>query len=251
MSRRRFRAHLPFSPRPESDFAWRGRSPTRLENLSDVVFGFALTLLVVSTEAPRDFKGLIHVLRDFPVFVACFALLMYLWNEHYRFFRRYGLEDLTTRMFNYVILLLVVFSIYPLKFLFTGWFAFMLGPRFGPTRVEALAIDELYALYIVYGTGMAAIFSVYALLFRHAWRHREALRLTPLECVQTRASIAEFLVQVGVCAISVVLASVRVHPIIPGFVYATIGLFLAVSYTRYGRQMDRLRAAPNDAPPGP
>jgi uncharacterized membrane protein len=96
MPRRRFRDRLPLTPRHETDFRWRSRGSSRLEGLSDAVFGFALTLLVVSTEAPRDFAGLVNVLREFPPFVACFALLMYLWNEHYRYFRRYGLEDLAT-----------------------------------------------------------------------------------------------------------------------------------------------------------
>lgn len=241
MPRRRFRDRLPFTPRHETDFRWRSRSSSRLEGLSDAVFGFALTLLVVSSEAPRDFAGLVNVLREFPPFVACFALLMYLWNEHYRFFRRYGLEDLSTRMLNYGILLLVVFSIYPLKFLFTGWFAFMFGPRFGPTAVKALPVNELYALYIVYGTGMAAIFMLYALLFRHAWRLRDALGLTELERVHTRASIAEFTIQAGVCIVSVALAALRVHPILPGFIYGVLAPLLGYSGWRHGRRIERLR----------
>jgi uncharacterized membrane protein len=241
MSRRRFRDRLPFAPKHETDFRWRSRGSSRLEGLSDAVFGFALTLLVVSTEAPRDFAGLINVLREFPPFVACFALLMYFWNEHYRFFRRYGLEDLTTRMLNYVILLLVVFSIYPLKFLFTGWFAFMLGPDYGPTTVKSLPLNELYALYIVYGSGMAAIFATYTLLFRHAWSRRDELQLTAIERMQTRAAIAEFSIQLGVCVVSVTLATLRVHPVLPGFAYASLGVFLAFNGWWHGRAAERLR----------
>ena len=37
---------------------------SRLENLADAVFGFALTLLVVSTAVPRDFESLKEVLRE-------------------------------------------------------------------------------------------------------------------------------------------------------------------------------------------
>lgn len=248
MSRRRFRDHLPFAPKHEADFRWRGRGVSRLEALSDVVFGFALTLLVVSSEAPRDFKAMTGILREFPVFVACFALLMYFWNEHYRFFRRYGLEDLTTRLLNYAILLLVVFSVYPLKFLFTGWFAFMFGPNFGPTSVRSLSLDELYALYGIYGVGMATIYIFYTLLFRHAWRKRDALQLTPIERIETRASIAEFQIQVAVCLLSVLLAWWRAHPILPGVIYASLGPLLGYSGWRHRREVERLRAARNEQP---
>ena len=48
------------------------------------------------------------VIRGFPAFVASFALLIVFWNVHYRFFRRYGLEDTFTRVVNYAILLLVL-----------------------------------------------------------------------------------------------------------------------------------------------
>lgn len=236
MPRRRFRDRLPFRPDNETAFTWRSRGSSLLENLSDAVFGFALTLLVVSTEAPRNFASLVNILREFPAFVACFAVLMYLWNEHYRYFRRYGLEDMTTRMLNYAVLLLVVFSIYPLKFLFTGWFRFMFGPRFGPT-VGGLSLDELYALYIVYGTGMAAIYMLFALLFRHAWSKRHLLQLTEVEQLHTQASIAEFTIHVLVCITSVVLAALRVHPILPGMIYASLGVFMGISGARFGRRI--------------
>ncbi len=40
------------------------------------------------------------VIRGFPAFAASFALLIVFWNVHYRFFRRYGLEDGFTRVAN-------------------------------------------------------------------------------------------------------------------------------------------------------
>ena len=99
-------------------FRMRGRDVTRLESFSDAVFGFALTLLVVSLEVPKSFADLIAAMKDFPAFAVCFAMLAMLWNSHYRFCRRYGLDDGTTRFFTCVLLFIVLLYVYPLKFLF-------------------------------------------------------------------------------------------------------------------------------------
>src|SRR5438128_11265535 len=99
-------------------FRLRGRNITRLESFSDAVFGFALTLLVVSLDVPKSFNDLLTTMRGFPAFAICFLLLALIWNGHYKFCRRYGLDDGTTRFLTCVMLFLVLFYVYPLKFLF-------------------------------------------------------------------------------------------------------------------------------------
>ena len=75
-------------------FRWRGGEISRLEGLSDAVFAFAVTLLVVSLEVPETFDELLRVLRGFFAFAVCFAILFWVWHDHYRFFRRYGLVSI-------------------------------------------------------------------------------------------------------------------------------------------------------------
>jgi low temperature requirement protein LtrA len=99
-------------------FRLRGREVTRLESFSDAVFGFALTLLVVSLDVPKSFDDLVGTMRGFPAFAICFLLLAMIWNSHYKFCRRYGLDDATARFLTCVMLFLVLFYVYPLKFLF-------------------------------------------------------------------------------------------------------------------------------------
>src|SRR6267143_2810026 len=99
-------------------FRLRGREITRLESFSDAVFGFALTLLVVSLDVPKSFNDLVTTMRGFPAFAICFLLLALIWNGHYKFCRRYGLDDGTTRFLTCVLLFLVLFYVYPLTFLF-------------------------------------------------------------------------------------------------------------------------------------
>jgi hypothetical protein len=100
-------------------FRWRGGDVSRIEGFSDAVFAFALTLLVVSLEVPRNFEGLVRTMEGFPAFGVSFVFLMGIWYVHYTFFRRYGLEDATTMVLNAVLMFVVLFYIYPLKFLFT------------------------------------------------------------------------------------------------------------------------------------
>jgi uncharacterized membrane protein len=50
---------------PEPYFRWRGGEITRLEAFCDVVFGFALTLLVVSLEVPHSYAEMMAVVRGF------------------------------------------------------------------------------------------------------------------------------------------------------------------------------------------
>ena len=68
-------------------FRLRGREVTRLESFSDAVFGFALTLLVVSLDVPRTFDDLATTMRGFPSFAVCFLFLALIWNGHYKFCR--------------------------------------------------------------------------------------------------------------------------------------------------------------------
>ena len=155
----------------------RRREVSRVEGLSDAVFAFAITLLIVSLEVPKTFDELLHVMRAFPAFAISFALLFQIWWRHYRFFRQYDLEDATVIALTGVLLFVVLFFVYPLKFL---WSLLFLQVTEHATGQEMISLRQVPLLFFIYSGGVAATFGILALLYRHAWRCRAQLELNPV-----------------------------------------------------------------------
>lgn len=176
----------------EDGFRWRGREVSRLEGLSDAVFAFAITLLIVSLEVPRNAGEVLATMRGFGTFAVTFAILYRLWSTQYRFFRRYGLEDATTRGLNAVLLFFVLVYTFPLKFLASAIGSLLLSA--GPRAVtpgalgRAMHDPDVRALVFVYFLGSAAVFATLGLLYVHAWRHRATLNLDAYERAVTRSA---------------------------------------------------------------
>ena len=238
------RERLPMAPQLEEDFRWRGKEVSRIEGFTDAVFAFAVTLLVVAIEGPRTFQGLLDVVRGFPAFVICFVLLMIFWNAHYRYYRRFGLDDPFTRIMTMGILVLVLFFVYPLKFLFTMVTVGVFGLNLHDAP-HLTSLEEVRVLYLIYGLGFAGAWSLYALLYVHALRKRVALELTVRVTILTRAAIGENLVYVSVCLLSIALAYLTPYPSLPGYIYVLLGPLQTLNHAWFGRQV---RAAPASAP---
>src|SRR3954453_6608305 len=136
-------------------FRLRGHEITRLESFSDGVFGFALTLLVVSLDVPKSFSDLVATMRGFPAFALCFLFLALIWNGHYKFCRRYGLDDGICRFLTCVMLFLVLFYVYPLKFLFNFSITALV---FGSAPTVAMTGPQFSTLLVIYGLGFAAVY---------------------------------------------------------------------------------------------
>lgn len=182
------------------------RGDSRLEAFSDAVFAFALTLLVVSLEVPRSYADLMRLLNGFPAFACCFAVLAWIWFEHRRFFRRYPLHDGPTIALNCALLFVVMFYIYPLKFIFESWFAlFGLAGR----DMTPMTLSELAYTSAIYGAGFAALFAMFALLYLRAWKRRDDLALSFAQRRAVKAGMGTHAVNAGgglfVVAISLLL----------------------------------------------
>lgn len=192
-------------------FRTRGGEVKRIEGFSDAVFAFAVTLLVISLEVPKTFDELITVLRDFPAFILSCLLLLVVWKLHYNYFRHYGLEDRITIALNGVLLITVLFFVYPLKFLFTYLTYGLLGIDSRVPLPEGgfqlmLTDAQSQPLLIIYGAGYVAVFTVFVLLYWHAYSKRHELELNELETRMTRDSVAFGFINAGVAVLSVLVA---------------------------------------------
>lgn len=182
----------PASPKPVS----------RLEGFSDAVFGFALTLLVVQLEAPRTAEALRLLVRGSVPFAVTFAMVCYIWWEHNSFFRQYGLQDAWTAFLNAVLLFVVLFYVYPLKFLATA----LLGPVVGLPGSFGDFGDARFVM-LVYSAGVVLIFGLFVLLYRHAWTRRRALVLTPVEELRLRYKGRAHVISTSLGVVSILLAA--------------------------------------------
>jgi hypothetical protein len=215
-----------------SGFRWRGGDVTRLEQFSDVVFAVALALLVVSLDVPTTVPELMTVLRQFPAFGITFAVFTWIWYSHYIYCRRYGLVDALTTALNGVLLFLVLFYSYPLRFMFGALVDGLLGRGF------AFSFEQGRTLMLIYSLGFVGVFAMFALLYRHALHLAGDLELNPIEVLVTRATMQAHLLVVAVGAASAALSALGPPWAVPiaGFGYAAIGPTMWWHWSRVSRQ---------------
>jgi hypothetical protein len=223
-------------------FRLRGTHMSRIDGFSDVVFGFALTLLVVSVEVPHTYDELHALMLGFFPFAICFSLFFAIWWAHFRFFRRFGLHDPATIVLNAMLLFTVLFYVYPMKFLF----AMAVSTSGQKVFSNPLQIRELM---IVYGLGFAAIYFLLSALYFNAWRQRTHLRLNPMEITLTLSYLWD---SVGVGCIGLLCCLIArllppEHAGQAGFFFFAIGIWKTGHGIVSGRYVRRAEARTSPA----
>jgi uncharacterized membrane protein len=215
-------------------FRLRAKEVSRVEAFSDIVFGFALTLIVVSLEVPKTFAALMEEMGGFLGFAICFTILMWIWHSHHTFFRRYGLTDEMTIALNTALLFLVLFYVYPMKFIFE----LATGHLHDPGRGDPAT------LYLIYSLGFVGIFSVFLLLYGHAWRKRDALQLNVVERHDTKTSMVMFGAYIAIGLLSTAIALVAKGNALSasGWIYFLLGPVSAVIGARRGEARRKAEA---------
>jgi hypothetical protein len=216
------------------------RETGRIEAFSDSVFAFSMTLLVMATEVPKTFFDLVGVLRGLVPFAACFALLTWLWWTHHRFFRRYGSTDAVMVALNAILLFMLVFFVYPLKFLadlvlgrFFGAPEFIRGPE--GALIPVLRAADAPALMVIYACGYLAVSMIFWAMYGRALRLRTRLGLDELDvydaATEQRACLAN--AAIATASATVAAAGGPRGAAFSGFVYFLIGP--AMFFVHYGR----------------
>lgn len=233
-----------------SNFRHRGETPSRLEGLSDAVFGFSLTLLVVSLEVPQTFTELRSLAIGFVPFALCFMLFIHTWYLHHRFFRRYGLRDVPMIWLNSTLLFLVMFFVYPLKFLasflvriFTGGPMSVPGPD--GVAVPILSWQDAVESHLLFSLGFVAVHAVFLLMHLRAWQARQTLELNDVELFDTRSAMREHGIFIFIGTLSSFVAIVGGAPWIPlaGWIYAALGPVMGLNGYLRGKRRMALAAA--------
>ena len=204
-------------------FRLRGREVSRVEAFSDVVFGFALTLIVLSLEVPTRYEDLIATLKGYPAFAICFAILTWIWFVHHTFFRRYALNDEITIALNTALLFLVLLYIYPLKYMFS----------IVTRQIEGRSDPN--TLFMIYGLGFSGIFLLFLLMHVHALRLREQLELNEVELHDTITAMGMYASYVAIGLISTAIGALVKGPALmwAGWIYFLIGpASAAIGYLR-------------------
>lgn len=216
---------------------------TRLEAFSDAIFGFAATLLVVSLDVPTSFDALVKSLKGFPAFGLSFVALVAIWRAHRDFFRRYPLGDERTIALNTALLFLVLFFVYPLKFLMRLLVIVLSFGRLGD-GVVMMRQSDLVGMFVIYGLGWAAVFGCFAAMYFHASRRARVLDFGPndVEFAEDRSGHYLVIASIGLLSTALALGNVGVSLGVPGWAYVANGPLLGLYWSWTRRRRGRINA---------
>ena len=228
---------------------WRGGDVSRLEGFSDAVFAIAITLLVIERAIPRNDSEFINVMWGFIGFGVTFTVLAIFWYNNFLFHRRFGLEDGYTILLNAVYIFMILFYIYPLKFLAQILINWGILHNIFDIEFDIGHSGEVDALnlFIVYGIGLFSIFLTLALMYLHAYQKRNILNLDKQELEVTTRTILAHIIACLVAAFSILLSVLKIQPLsefgyIQGWIYILTYPFILIAFAIRDRYYNKINS---------
>lgn len=178
---------------------YRGTNASRLENLTDGVFGIAITLLIFNLANPNSFADLLTFTKTLPAFLISIGFLAMIWNEHLRFSEIYTLNDSRLTILNTLFIALVIFYVYPLRFL-----TLFLTNFFFQTDIAVnIQSDQIPYLMIYYGFVVFALYFTLFLFYSRAAKLKEDLGFNEFEIIYTKGQKSRLIIMFTVPLISI------------------------------------------------
>lgn len=220
-----------------NQFKTRSYSPSRLENFSDAVFAFSITLLMISLEVPKNFTQILELSDELIAFAVTIVPLFIIWQQHRQFFRRYGLDDNKILICNTVLLFIVLIFIFPLKFLSLFLVRFYSSLMFGTETVFGTMIngEQVPMLMVYYGIGALGLVFIFSRFYNHALNKKDELELNTYEIRHTEfyKRLFTHLCFVPIVSIVFVLAimffNITIASIGSGMLYSLTGVVFVIN----------------------
>lgn len=221
----------------ENQFKIRSDSPSRLENFSDAVFAFSITLLMISLEVPQTFTQILELTDELIAFAITIIPLFVIWQQHRQFFRRYGLDDSVVLKWNTILLFIVLIFIFPLKFLSLFLVRFYSSVLFGTPTVFGTMIngEQVPMLMVYYGLGALGLIFVFSRFYKHALNKKDELEFNTYELKHTEYYKRLFTHLCYVPIISIVFVivimifNVTIASVVSGVLYALTGVVFVIN----------------------
>ena len=187
------------------------QSKSRLESISDSIFAFAATLVVVSLDVPESFAVLKENLVGFFSFAVSFLGLILIWKVHYNFFRRIEKIDNWIIALNMALLFVILFFVYPLKFLS--------NLTVGKGKINSM--QEFSELFQLYGLGFTLVFLFISMMYFYASKKSS----NTTKSAEMRFYFRHFGIFVLVGIISIIIAKLNLGMSfgLPGFAFFLLG----------------------------
>jgi uncharacterized membrane protein len=229
----------------------RQRQTTRLETFVDAAFAFALTMLVISVDAiPRSFDELLQALKGVPAFAASFAIMIMFWLGHYRWSRRFGIEDTGSVVLSLALVFLVLVFLYPLRLMMSGALNAITGGWL-PAEFMVSEVAHARAFFGLYGLAFALMAATLLALNRRVQR----LQLEPpLSAVDRAAARVEMevwaiLACMGVTSAALALVLPPRWLVLSGWLFASLAVIMPLSGRRWARLTTAAEAADRSIQP--
>ncbi len=217
---------------------YRGNNASRVDNLTDAVFGIAITLLIFNLSNPNSFTDLLTFTKTLPAFMISISFLILVWREHLRFSLIYSLNNKGFIILNTIFIALVIFYVYPLRFLSL----FLTSVFFKVDIGLSIQSDQVPHLMIYYGFVAFALYFILFLFYHRADQQRKQMQLNPYEIFYTKSQKKKLIIMFSVPLLSIVLVlilqlfSTTWASIIGGFTYALYAPAITIWLQRFNKK---------------